>query len=124
MPESNFILFVSSLAMATGTLRATSLNGQQLTPPLGALTFMYPLKSSQNSKHHTFTEITLGWQNHASSRAWGKSWSAAADRLSYPHGIKTNKHAYKISVFKETKILKLKNVTTRMHFKRTAVLKR
>ena len=29
----------------------------------GALKFMYPLKSSQNSKHHTITEIICSCQN-------------------------------------------------------------
>jgi hypothetical protein len=74
MPESNVILFLSSLAVTTDTQQATSGNKQPpLTPPLGALTFMYPLKSSQNSKHDTITGIILGWQNHASVRAGGKS---------------------------------------------------
>lgn len=34
---------------------------------------IYPLKSSQNSKHHTITETICSWQNHACARAWGKS---------------------------------------------------
>ena len=70
--------------------------------PLGSLEFRYPLKYSQNSKHHTITEMISSWQNHASARARGKSQSAAVDSLKRPHiptpGTKIKTHSYNISV--------------------------
>jgi hypothetical protein len=68
--------------MATDKPQPSLLNNQQLpTTVLGTLTFMYPLKSSQNSKSHTIAEIVCSWQKHASARAQGKQLSAAADSL-------------------------------------------
>ena len=72
--ESNFFPFVSSLTMATNKPQLISLKDQQ--PPtllLGALVFIYPLKSSQNFKCHAIIETILSWQNHISPTAQGKS---------------------------------------------------
>lgn len=40
--------------------------------------------NSQNSKRHTITETTSSWQQHASTRAWGKSESAAGKQPHIP----------------------------------------
>lgn len=55
-PDFNFFSFVSSLTTVTNKLQPASLNNHQPTALLGDLAFMYPLKSSQNSKHHTLEE--------------------------------------------------------------------
>jgi hypothetical protein len=74
IPESDVFLFVSSLSTTTNIPQPTQLNHQQPpATPLRALAFIYPLKSSQNSKHHTIEDTTCSWQNLASARALGKS---------------------------------------------------
>lgn len=58
---SNVFPFVSSLCRTINKSQPTpSLNDPQpLTPPIEALAFIYPLKSTQNSKHHKFPETPL-----------------------------------------------------------------
>ena len=53
-------------------------------PTLRDLTFIYPLKSSQNSKHRIIAETISSWQNHTSAKALVKSESAAEDNLKQP----------------------------------------
>lgn len=71
--ELLILISFSSLTRATVKPQPTSLNDQQpLTLLLGALSFLYPLKFFQNSKHYKISETTLNWQKHASWRARGK----------------------------------------------------
>ena len=48
-------------------------NWDQRNPLIKALAFIYPLKSPQNSKHHTLMETSCDWKIHAPARALGKS---------------------------------------------------
>jgi hypothetical protein len=53
-------------------------DNQPSIPPIMALTLIYPLKNSQNSKHHTIAEtqkLSAASKNHTSARAWGTSVS-------------------------------------------------
>jgi hypothetical protein len=81
---------------------------QSKQPRLGALAFTYALKSSQNPKGHAISETICSWQNHVSSRVWGKSQPAALNSPKQPHiphlGLK-QKPVLKIFLcFKKTKI--------------------
>jgi hypothetical protein len=61
---SNFFLlfpFAQDYLTNCNQQQSTAMN-QQPTLPLGTLAFIYPLKSSQNSRCHTITETILSWQ--------------------------------------------------------------
>lgn len=80
--ESNFILFLLWSWLLMNQNHPTPPNDQQLQSCLlGALAFIYPVKSSQNYKCHTTAETICTWQNHISATAWGKLYSTAADTL-------------------------------------------
>lgn len=82
--------------------------GAEATAPLGALAFLYPLESPQDSKQQTLEGTTCSWRNHAPAGAGGKSQSAAADSLTQPrtaHLELKQKRSYNVSVFKGTEIL-------------------
>lgn len=106
---SNFFFLLSCFFFVHDYL--TNCHQQEPTPTnhkptsVGALAFMYPLKSSQNFKHHTITETICSWQKHASAKAWGKSQSPAVKQSHIlTPGIKTKTY---ISVFFKTSILSL-----------------
>ena len=72
---SSSCFFFSHDYLINHSQQQTPSNPPDINPPraLGALAFIYPLKSAQNSKHHTIAETICSWQNHAPTRAWGKS---------------------------------------------------
>ena len=121
--ESNSFLLVSSLSSTTNKLKPNPLKDQQpSTPCLEALalmvSFIGPLKPSQNFKHHTITKTICSWQKHASARSRGTSPTAAlttrSSPTSIPLGVKTKTYSYNLSVFlKETKIPWLKKIISK-----------
>jgi hypothetical protein len=61
--------------------------GQPAAPSSGILAFIHPLKSPQNSKHHTLAKTICCWKNHTSAGARGKSqptlWTISSSPVPY-----------------------------------------
>lgn len=77
--------------------------------------FIHPLRSPQNSKHHSILETIWCWQKYSSARAWSKSyhsmstatqllWTVWRQTHNPTPGIKTNSSSY-LCVWKKPKFL-------------------
>lgn len=103
--ESNFC-FVFPLNMSIYKRQPIPLNYHQSpTSLLRALTFIDPLKSSQNPKCYAVAIITCSWQNHGSARQEANHGQLLRSSPVSTHlGLKQKYFLFIFLFFKETKI--------------------